>query len=519
MAIEAYYIDTNKIEYYDHIVFSLRSTTISMEFAVLSNALFNGNEVRIYGTIDNPLFVANDIGAILGIKNVRDIVSKFEGYEKEAVGIPDGLGATRLTTVLTESGLYTLVLKSKKAEAREFKRWLLLEVLPSLRKTGTYTAPTVDARELERKLEESQHEVERLKLMHIPKVIYHNIDLNDFIDHPCIYLIHLIDNDYKFGESGDIDTRYYDHVNTFKKEGCKPQAVKIWKCATMKIMTTTEKMIKRFAKYNNLQVAKYGKTEIIVTNDIDTIVENIDKWVRKQNEEYVEIREMRKLEMEFQSLQFQLNTQLKMKRLEFATLKFRVLHGLPILDHPESQIVPIRPIQQPATQQLMKTPQYMSDDAMFDNVAESGRESEDLEEFISVMKSIHGDVETKTIDNTPQVIDVTPQVNVVTPKMIEAAPVPIIVAPKTVAVKPKAKPKAKAKVVHVGENKDTIAQKWISENLPNNEEITTVYYKLYRGDRKHYVDVSMFGKYVRKHGYDTRKRGESRYWIRDIKKM
>lgn len=132
-------------------------------------------------------------------------------------------------------------------------------------------------------IEEIKAENAKLKLGYVPKVTYHKIDINDFIGHPCIYLIHLKETDYKFGQTGRMDQRYYEHILDFSKKGCKPKIVKIWKCATMQIMMNTENMIKTFGKQNKIKTKKYDHVEILKTDNIDHVVHTIDKYVDKQN--------------------------------------------------------------------------------------------------------------------------------------------------------------------------------------------------------------------------------------------
>jgi anti-repressor protein len=79
--------------------------------------------------------VANDIGNTLGTTNIHKTMVGLEEYEKRKLTIGYTLGCRQLTSVLTKTGLYSIILKSI---AKEFKRWVLIEVLPSIRKTDTY---------------------------------------------------------------------------------------------------------------------------------------------------------------------------------------------------------------------------------------------------------------------------------------------------------------------------------------------------------------------------------------------
>lgn len=105
---------------------------------------FEGRIVRTH--VDDqglPWFSAKDVCLILGIANHRDAVSKLDDDEKVSV-LLDG---SQKQIVVNESGLYTLIFRSNKIEARRFKKWVTSEVLPSIRKTGSYSrASWIEAR-------------------------------------------------------------------------------------------------------------------------------------------------------------------------------------------------------------------------------------------------------------------------------------------------------------------------------------------------------------------------------------
>lgn len=107
--------------------------------------MFGENVVRVI-TDENgePWFVAKDVCRVLGLENNRDAVSSLDEDEKITVANPDGnprAGIPHRYVVISESGLYALVFRSRKPQAREFSRWVRKEVLPALRKTGRYEVP------------------------------------------------------------------------------------------------------------------------------------------------------------------------------------------------------------------------------------------------------------------------------------------------------------------------------------------------------------------------------------------
>lgn len=110
-------------------------------------------EVRVSGTPESPLFVASDICRILEIGNSRDAVASLDEDERAVAAIETAGGAQRMQCV-TESGLYSLIFRSRKPEARKFRRWVTGEVLPALRRTGAYVRVGVLSRTGEGEVEQ-----------------------------------------------------------------------------------------------------------------------------------------------------------------------------------------------------------------------------------------------------------------------------------------------------------------------------------------------------------------------------
>lgn len=134
---------------------------------------FEGNEVRIVtGDDGEPRFVASDICTALEIGNSRQALARLDDDEKDVITI-DTPGGKQQAAVVTESGLFALILTSRKSEAKRFKKWITSEVLPSIRKTGTY-APTLTPAELllyhaqrlvdhERRMAEQANSIKRIE--------------------------------------------------------------------------------------------------------------------------------------------------------------------------------------------------------------------------------------------------------------------------------------------------------------------------------------------------------------------
>lgn len=85
----------------------------------------------------SPWFFATDVCSALEIGNSRQAISRLDDDEK-GVTTNDTLGGKQEMTIINESGLYSLILTSRKAEAKKFKKWVTSEVLPALRKNGKY---------------------------------------------------------------------------------------------------------------------------------------------------------------------------------------------------------------------------------------------------------------------------------------------------------------------------------------------------------------------------------------------
>ena len=99
---------------------------------------FNNQPVRTVQLNNQPYWVLKDVCAVLGISNSRMTAERLEDDEVSQTDIIDALGRSQNTTVITESGLYAVILRSDKPNAKEFRKWVTSEVLPAIRKTGAY---------------------------------------------------------------------------------------------------------------------------------------------------------------------------------------------------------------------------------------------------------------------------------------------------------------------------------------------------------------------------------------------
>jgi len=96
-------------------------------------------KVQVIFINNEPHFIANEICDILGYGNARDALYRHVDEDDKLVSVITTSGQRREVNIITESGLYSLILRSNKPEAKPFQKWVTKEVLPSIRKTGSYT--------------------------------------------------------------------------------------------------------------------------------------------------------------------------------------------------------------------------------------------------------------------------------------------------------------------------------------------------------------------------------------------
>ena len=101
--------------------------------------IFENVEMRIKIIDDAPWFMASDVCKCLDLKNVGQAISGIEKDDIISSDVIDTIGRTQMSYMVNESGLYELIFKSRKQSAKEFKRWVTHDVLPSIRKTGKYS--------------------------------------------------------------------------------------------------------------------------------------------------------------------------------------------------------------------------------------------------------------------------------------------------------------------------------------------------------------------------------------------
>ena len=154
--------------------------------------LYKDHPVRIVDRDGEPWFVAKDVCEALGIAKVDSAIRSLDEDEKDAHSMST-LGGNQEMTVVSEAGLYSLIMRSRKPEAKTFKRWVTHEVLPSIRKTGAYVAPNIGLEQLAAVAKKIGEMAKRL--------IAENAELREKIE----YMAQFIPDDDEFGKPSKIN--------------------------------------------------------------------------------------------------------------------------------------------------------------------------------------------------------------------------------------------------------------------------------------------------------------------------
>nr|DAQ46039.1 MAG TPA: repressor domain protein [Caudoviricetes sp.] len=102
--------------------------------------VYSGAEVRTVKKDGAPWFVLKDVCGVLNLGTPSRVAERLDGDEVSLTHLTDSLGRLQETTVISESGLYNVILRSDKPEAKPFRKWVTAEVLPAIRRSGGYIA-------------------------------------------------------------------------------------------------------------------------------------------------------------------------------------------------------------------------------------------------------------------------------------------------------------------------------------------------------------------------------------------
>lgn len=144
-----------------------------------------------------PWFVAKDVCDVLEIGNVSKALDRLDEDEKTTITLSDSGGRPYKNLIVNEPGLYGLILGSRKNEAKLFKRWITHEVIPAIRKKGTYSAPQVTQTELMHKVttymvQKEQEDVERDRKIELILERVNNLDVINIKGTKRVRLIRMV---------------------------------------------------------------------------------------------------------------------------------------------------------------------------------------------------------------------------------------------------------------------------------------------------------------------------------------
>ena len=118
-------------------------------------------EIRTVCIDDGTWWVLKDVCNVLGLSNSRIVADRLDEDDVSQTYITDSIGRQQQTTTINESGLYDVILRSDKPEAKAFKRCVTHEVLPTIRQSGSYSLPQLSANELILKIAQANVDIER----------------------------------------------------------------------------------------------------------------------------------------------------------------------------------------------------------------------------------------------------------------------------------------------------------------------------------------------------------------------
>lgn len=227
--------------------------------------VFNNNEFRIQVLeIENePWFVGKEVAKILGYSNGSRDVNRHTDEEDRRYYQNGTTSGKQKSTIINESGLYSLILSSKLPSAKKFKRWVTSEVLPQIRKTGKYSLPEINYVESLRLLADKIEEAEQLR----------------------------IENKMQSQQIGELKPKadYYDRILSNKSLMTITQIAKDYGMSGKKMnsilhdLKVQYKQSDQWFLYSNLQDKGYTSSETIEVpkSDGTTFLKLNTKWTQK----------------------------------------------------------------------------------------------------------------------------------------------------------------------------------------------------------------------------------------------
>jgi prophage antirepressor-like protein len=245
---------------------------------------FNKNTVRILGTSDNPLFVVKDICDILGLTNTTATLRNIPEKWKHLLQVNTKKGS-QTTSVVTEAGLYKIVMRSDKPIAQPFQEFVCEEILPSIRKTGEYKMKEEYKKILEDKIKELEDKDKKLedkdkeledkdeKIKKLTKK-YIKTPKEVFEEKNVVYLMTSEEGEkvgeYVIGKSKDLSNRK-ENYNNNKLHDFK--VIYYVSCKDSKLMDIIETVVlMKFEKYR----CKAGRDVFLLSEDMSVFTNIFD---------------------------------------------------------------------------------------------------------------------------------------------------------------------------------------------------------------------------------------------------
>jgi prophage antirepressor-like protein len=276
-------------------------------------------QINIQGTLEDPLFQANQIGKLLGIVNIRDTIKDFSENEK-GVGLTDTLGGKQETIFLTEYGLYRLLGRSRKPIANKFQKWMV-SVLKEIRINGIY------------KLQQD-NEIDKQLYQHKCDLSTHKTLLKAYDKKNLVYICKLKKVNDKFivkiGSTQDIKERL---PNISKSFDCQePLLLDIFENNNYKKFERKIQHTPGVSKYYEKVFKKDGtvsRETYLINDEIYHVFINIINQIKveftpidnKEIEELKIIQHDREIKLSELKLQ-QLQIELEMKKIELELQKY-----------------------------------------------------------------------------------------------------------------------------------------------------------------------------------------------------
>lgn len=176
--------------------------------AIDTSLSFNQDTIRVLGTIDKPLFVVKDICKILGISNSTDILKNIPSRWKDLIKSNTSRGL-QTVNVVTEPGLYKIIMRSNKPKASILQEWICENILPSIRKNGEYKMNKEYQEILQQNQELLKQNEEHDKELKKMNIILKRRERKKYKKKHCVYVLTNPDikDSFKIGETHDLTAR------------------------------------------------------------------------------------------------------------------------------------------------------------------------------------------------------------------------------------------------------------------------------------------------------------------------